>query len=112
MTREQALSALAGANKARLEVAHLKRDIGLGLIDPVEVARTSDLPIKVYDLMTSIPRVGHGKAVRALGELALSEHHVVGGIRRTGRLPLTERQREELAEYIDIRVNGATTWGI
>lgn len=103
-------SALIQANQTRLEIAALKKAIRSRRVDVVAVIRESELPITVYDVLSSIPRVGHVKVVCALRELGLSEHNTLGGYRRTNRWPVTERQREALAAHVAARIDGQVPW--
>lgn len=106
----QAMEALAKGNAIRIEMAEIKRGIKSGEVDPVDVVHECELPIKVADVLNSIPRVGPTKAARAMRVLGMNDNHVLGGDRRDGRHPITPEQRIKLAEHIAWRVTGAARW--
>jgi hypothetical protein len=108
----QNMEALSLASETYAAMAKIKRGVGDGSIDPVEVAQTCELPIKVYDLMRSIQGVGPTKARAVLTQLGLNEKHVLSNSRTKGRHPLTEEQRIRLAEHIAWRVTGSKRWRV
>ena len=84
----QHMRALARANRVRLARAELKRSIGRGEVDVVEVIR--DCPwetesMSLAELLTSQRRWGRTRARKLLQALALSENKRLG--------TLTPRQR-------------------
>jgi hypothetical protein len=106
----QNMEALSLASETYTAMAKVKRGVKDGSLDPVEVAQTCELPIKVYDLLRSLPGVGPSKAHRAMKELGMYEHHTLGGTRRSSRRPITQEQRIRLAEFVAWRVTGSRRW--
>ena len=94
----QHMQALARANRVRLARAELKRSIGRGEVDVVEVIR--DCPwetesMTLAELLTSQRRWGRTRARKLLQTLALSENKRVG--------TLTPRQRTMLSTALNPR---------
>jgi len=94
----QHMRALARANRVRLARAELKRSIGRGDVDVVEVIR--DCPwetesMTLAELLTSQRRWGRTRARKLLGALALSENKRIG--------TLTPRQRTLLMSALGSR---------
>lgn len=106
----QRTEALAAGNAVRCEMAQVKRQIKAGQIDAASVIETCELPIKVVDILTAIPRVGEGKALRFMGSLELTSLAALGGKRTANRQPITERQREELVSEVGSRLRRERPW--
>jgi hypothetical protein len=92
----QHMQALARANRVRLARAELKRSIGRGEVDVVEVIE--DVPwetesMTLAELLTSQRRWGRTRARKLLQMLALSENKRVG--------TLTPRQRALLTSALN-----------
>lgn len=95
-TIEQRREALTRANEIRTSRAQLKRDIRAGIVSPLDVLATPPEfveSMKVWDLLLAVPKIGPGKADRALRRTQASPSKTIGG--------LTLRQRSELARNID-----------
>lgn len=91
--RLQRLDALEKANRVRIGMAHLKRDIAAGhvtILDALEDPRAETVHIAV--LLRTQPGWGWVRAQRTLARLMISEHRRVGD--------LTERQRRQLARVL------------
>lgn len=98
----QHMQALARANRVRLARADLKRSIGRGEVEVVEVIR--DCPwetesMTLAELLTSQRRWGRTRARKLLQALALSENKRVG--------TLTPRQRALLTSALSPRSRDA-----
>jgi hypothetical protein len=92
---EQRRDALRRANRIRTFRAQKKREIKtrradgrLILLDPPAEMAT----MKVYELLTTLPKIGRVKANRALTTCRISPSKTLGG--------LTARQRSELARVL------------
>ena len=93
---DQRIDALSRANEVRTLRAQLKRDlkarrvsIGALLLDPPPYLETA----KVFDMLLAVPKVGSVKATKILHSCRVSPSKTFGG--------LSERQRAELAGYLD-----------
>ena len=92
----QRLTALERANEVRSARAVLKTQIKRGLVLAVEVLRSPPeytAKMKVVDLLLAMPKTGEVKATKVLDRCGISTSRTIGG--------LTERQRRELAGYIE-----------
>jgi hypothetical protein len=96
------MQALARANRVRLARAELKRSIGRGELDVVEVIRDSPWETEsmtLAELLTSQRRWGRTRARKLLQALGLSENKRIG--------TLTPRQRALLASALGSRARDA-----
>ncbi len=94
----QHMQALARANRVRLARAELKRAIGRGDVDVVQVVRDSPWETEsmtLTELLTSQRRWGRTRARKLLQALALSENKQVG--------TLTSRQRALLSSALEAK---------
>jgi hypothetical protein len=94
----QHMQALARANRVRLARAELKRSIGRGEVDVVEVIRGCPWETEsmtLAELLTSQRRWGRTRARKLLQALALSENKRIG--------TLTPRQRALLTTALNPR---------
>jgi len=96
--KPQHMQALARANRVRLARAELKRSIGRGEVDVMDVIR--DCPwetesMTLAELLTSQRRWGRTRARKLLQTLALSENKRLG--------TLTPRQRALLSSALGSR---------
>jgi hypothetical protein len=94
----QHMQALARANRVRLARAELKRSIGRGEVDVVEVIRECPWETEsmtLAELLTSQRRWGRTRARKLLQALALSENKRIG--------TLTPRQRALLTTALNPR---------
>ena len=92
----QRRTALERANEVRSARAVLKTQIKRGLVLAVEVLRSPPeytAKMKVVDLLLAMPKTGEVKATKVLDRCGISTSRTIGG--------LTERQRRELAGYIE-----------
>ena len=92
----QGRTALERANEVRSARAVLKTQIKRGLVLAVEVLRSPPeytAKMKVVDLLLAMPKTGEVKATKVLDRCGISTSRTIGG--------LTERQRRELAGYIE-----------
>ncbi len=88
-------TALARANKIRVQRAALKRDIKSGqthLADVLHKPKEWALTAKVHDLLLCVPGVGAVKAAKMLQQCRVSGSKTVGG--------LSDRQRGELVAML------------
>lgn len=94
----QHMQALARANRVRLARAELKRSIGRGEVDVIEVIRECPWETEsmtLAELLTSQRRWGRTRARKLLQALALSENKRIG--------TLTPRQRALLTTALNPR---------
>jgi hypothetical protein len=92
---EQRMAALKRANEIRTRRATLKRNLKDGranaqalLLSPPEYVLTA----KVSELLLAVPKYGHVKVNKILGQCRISPSKTIGG--------LSPRQRAELVSYL------------
>jgi hypothetical protein len=91
----QRMEALKRANRIRTQRAKLKKDLRAGrvspqglLLSPPEYIQTA----KVSEMMLAVPKYGHVKVNKILGQCRISPSKTIGG--------LSPRQRAELVSYL------------
>lgn len=95
------MEALQKANAIRSQRAQLKKELKAGELDIVEVLTSPPdflKTAKVIDLLLVVPKFGRVKATRVLTRCRISQAKTVGG--------LSERQRSELCETLQLRTPG------
>jgi hypothetical protein len=91
----QRMEALKRANRIRTQRAKLKKDLRAGrvspqglLLSPPENIQTA----KVSEMLLAVPKYGHVKVNKILGQCRISPSKTIGG--------LSPRQRAELVSYL------------
>lgn len=97
----QHMTALDLAQSARMRKAAVKEKIASEEVDPAEVARSSDLPFRVGELLVAVKGLGEVKARRICRETGLPFTGWVASRRAPKNAKLTDRQREVLAVAIE-----------
>lgn len=111
MTPEQQ-KAMDKANLIRTQLGDIKKLLKTGDLDPLQIIHHTSLPLRAYDILRSLPRVGPTKARRALAECGLEHCHTLGGDNRDGRVPMTDRQKAALAECVEVHTVHGEPWTI
>lgn len=100
--KRQALQALELANGTRQRKAAMKEKIRCGDVDAAFVARHTELPFKVGELLMCVRGLGEIKARRICRENHLPYTALVASNRAPATHILTDRQREVLADAIEL----------